>query len=103
MKESNKKLLLLHCFLQPLLLILLVSELQANNTNSSKEMLKQELCVAKGVSPTSQHCADLIKQSQLGTVKLSPQIRATDIKKDHGINLIEFYPFVGGSAGGKVE
>ena len=75
----------------------------ASSEKSSNESHEKHLCLTKGVNLNSQQCIDLIKQSKLDTVKLSPQITSKDIEKDLGIHLIEFYPFVTGSAGGHVD
>jgi len=77
---------------------LLIAEVKANSLNVSQDSYNSQLCIKHDIDPTSQQCADLIKQSQLKSEKLSPQIRSTDIKQDKSFHMSELSPFIGGSS-----
>ena len=103
MNEAIKKLSPWHYFFTLLLLGVFNAELKAENENSSFVSQDKQPCIAKEIKLASQQCVDLIRQSKLDTVKLSPQIRSKAIEYESSINLAELFPFTGGSAGGQVE
>lgn len=74
----------------------------ANANNQSEQFLVsngKQLCAKKGFGMNTRQCADFIKQSQLNTEKLSPQIRSSEFIFDEGMHYVEFSAFVGGFAG----